>query len=106
LSPNGENKGEDRRETVVILARVIGNVVSTQKDKSLVGGRIMMVQPIEPDGNAKGPSFMALDSVDSGAGDIVIVVNEGWSASTASTGTEGYAIDAAIIGVVDTIETV
>ena len=35
------------------------------------------MQPVEPDGNAKGASFMALDSVDAGEGDLVIVVQEG-----------------------------
>jgi microcompartment protein CcmK/EutM len=48
--------------------------------------------------------MLALDSVDAGEGDIVIVVQEGWSASTASTGEAGAAIDSAIIGVVDSIE--
>lgn len=89
----------------MLLAKVVGNVVATQKDQHLIGGRIMMVQPIDLSGNLKGPAFMALDSVDAGTGDTVVVVQEGWSASTASTGREGYAIDAAIIGVVDTIET-
>ena len=88
----------------MLLARVIGNIVSTQKNERLVGGRILLVQPIDLDGNAQGSSFMALDSVDAGPGDVVVVVQEGWSASTAVTGSEGYAIDAAIIGVVDTIE--
>ncbi|MEW6735198.1 MAG: EutN/CcmL family microcompartment protein [Acidobacteriota bacterium] len=88
----------------MILARVIGNVVATQKYDRLVGSRILLVQPIELDGRARGSSFMALDSVDAGSGDLVVVVQEGWSASTATTGKEGYAIDAAIIGVVDTIE--
>ena len=88
----------------MIIARVIGNVISTQKNDRLVGGRIMLVQPVDTDGSAQGASFMALDSVDSGSGDLVVVVQEGWSASTAVTGSEGYAIDAAIIGVVDTID--
>jgi microcompartment protein CcmK/EutM len=88
----------------MLLARVIGNVVSTQKNERLVGGRILLVQPVDPEGNAQGSSFMALDSVDAGTGDMVIVVQEGWSASTATTGSEGYAIDAAIIGVVDIVE--
>lgn len=88
----------------MILAKVVGNVVATQKVSELTGGRIMLVQPIDLAGNLKGQSFMALDAVDSGSGDVVIVVQEGWSASTATTYKEGYAIDAAIIGVVDTIE--
>jgi ethanolamine utilization protein EutN len=88
----------------MILARVLGNVVATQKNARYQGARIMLVQPINPDGSPRGVTMLALDSVDSGEGDIVIVVQEGWSASTASTGEAGAAIDSAIIGVVDFIE--
>jgi len=88
----------------MILARVVGNVVATQKDHRYEGGRIMIVQPINPDGSDAGTEMLALDSVDAGTGDIVIVVREGWSASTASTGVAGAAIDSAIVGVVDRID--
>ncbi|MBX7219571.1 MAG: ethanolamine utilization protein EutN [Blastocatellia bacterium] len=86
------------------LARVIGNVVATQKNERYQGGRMLLVQPIAPDGTEQGSSFLVLDVLDSGIGDRVIVVQEGWSASTASTDREGAAIDAAIIAVVDSIE--
>jgi ethanolamine utilization protein EutN len=88
----------------LILARVLGNVVATQKNARYENARIMLVQPINPDGTPRGASILALDSVDAGEGDVVIVVQEGWSASTASTGAPGAAIDSAIIGVVDSIE--
>ena len=88
----------------MILARVIGNVVATQKNERYEGGRIMVVQPINPDGTSAGDELLALDSVDAGVGDTVVVVREGWSASTASTGSPGAAIDSAIVGVVDTVE--
>jgi microcompartment protein CcmK/EutM len=88
----------------MILARVVGNVVSTQKDPRYEGGRIMVVRPINPDGSDAGDELLALDAVDSGVGDMVVVVREGWSASTTSTGSPGAAIDSAIIGVVDTVE--
>lgn len=88
----------------MILARVVGNVVATQKNDRYEGARIMIVQPIEPDGTDSGPELLALDSVDSGVGDTVIVVREGWSASTSATGKPGAAIDSAIVGVVDSIE--
>ncbi|HYL99163.1 MAG TPA: EutN/CcmL family microcompartment protein [Blastocatellia bacterium] len=88
----------------MILARVTGNVVATQKNDRYEGGRIMIVQPIDPDGNDAGTELLALDSVDSGVGDTVLIVREGWAASTASTGKAGAAIDSAIVGVVDTIE--
>ena len=88
----------------MILARVIGNVVATQKNVRYQNARIMVVQPINPDGSTRGATLLALDSVDAGEGDIVIVVQEGWSASTAATGEQGAAIDSAIIGVVDEID--
>ena len=88
----------------MILARVIGNVVSTQKDPRYEGGRIMVVRPVNPDGSDAGDDLLALDAVDSGVGDMVVVVREGWSASTTSTGSPGAAIDSAIVGVVDSVE--
>jgi len=88
----------------MILGRVLGNVVATQKNARYGEARIMLVQPVNPDGTARGASILALDSVDAGEGDLVVVVQEGWSASTAATGEAGAAIDSAIIGVVDFIE--
>jgi ethanolamine utilization protein EutN len=88
----------------MLLAKVIGNVVATQKNDRYEGGRIMIVQPINPDGTKAGEEMLALDSVDAGIGDTVIIVREGWSASTAAIGKPGAAIDTAIIGVVDAIE--
>src|SRR5687767_10673840 len=88
----------------MILARVLGNVVATQKNARYQGSRIMHVQPINPDGSPRGATMLALDSVGAGVGYIVLVVHEGWSASTASTGEAGAAIDNAIIGVVDFIQ--
>lgn len=88
----------------MILARVIGNAVATQKNERYEGGRILVVRPIELDGSDLGPDLLALDSVDAGVGDTVVVVREGWSASTAATGRPGAAIDSAIIGVVDSVE--
>jgi len=87
----------------MLLARVLGNVVATQKNSRYEQARIMLVQPINPDGTPRGSSLLALDSVDAGEGDIVLVVQEGWGASTAATGEEGAAIDTAIVGVVDDI---
>ena len=90
----------------MVLAKVVGNVVATQKDQRYEGSRILLVQPINPDGTNTGDELLALDSVDAGIGDTVVVVREGWSASTAATGEPGAAIDSAIIGIVDEIEVV
>ena len=49
-------------------------------------------------------TVLALDSVDAGEGDVVLIVQEGWGASTAATRRPGAAIDSAIVGVVDRID--
>ena len=87
----------------MILARVVGNVVATQKNHRYENARVMLCQQITPEGEDTSYSTLALDSVDAGVGDTVLIVQEGWSASTAATGKEGAAIDSAIVGVVDQI---
>ena len=88
----------------MILARVLGNIVATQKNERYESARVMLCEQITPEGQSTGTTVLALDSVDAGAGDMVLIVQEGWSASTASTGKPGAAIDSAIVGVVDRID--
>ena len=88
----------------MILARVLGNVVATQKNVRYENARVMLCQPVSPAGEEIGSTILALDSVDAGVGDTVLVVQEGWSASTAATGEAGAAIDSAIVGVVDYVD--
>jgi microcompartment protein CcmK/EutM len=88
----------------MILARVIGNIVATKKNQRYDNTRIMLCQQITPEGTESGNTLLALDAVDAGIGDTVLVVQEGWSASTVATGQPGAAIDSAIVGVVDRID--
>ena len=88
----------------MILARVLGNVVATQKNERYASARVMLCQPVTPAGEEFGATLLALDSVDAGEGDTVLIVQEGWGASTAATGEQGAAIDSAIVGVVDRID--
>jgi ethanolamine utilization protein EutN len=88
----------------VIFARVLGNVVASQKDARYDNARIMLCQQVTPEGAEMDNTLLALDSVDSGAGDLVLIVQEGWGASTAATGEQGAAIDSAIIGIVDKVD--
>ena len=64
----------------MIIAKVIGNVVSTIKEKGYESKKIMIVQPVNPDGISKGKSFLAIDAVQAGVGDTVLVLEEGNSA--------------------------
>lgn len=88
----------------MILARVVGNIVATQKNKRYENARVMLCQQITPEGEETQNTVLALDAVDAGVGDTVLIVQEGWSASTVATGQPGAAIDSAIIGVVDRID--
>jgi len=88
----------------MILARVLGNIVATQKNLRYANARIMLCQQITPEGEDMSMTVLALDSVDAGEGDVVLIVQEGWGASTAATKEAGAAIDSAIIGVVDRID--
>ncbi len=88
----------------MLLAKVIGNVVATQKNQRYEGARIMLCRKLTDDLKDTDDTLLALDSVSAGEGDIVLIVQEGWGASTASTGKQGAAIDSAIVGVVDYID--
>ena len=88
----------------MILARVIGNVVASQKNERYANARMMLCQPLTLEGAETGATLLALDSVDAGVGDVVLIVQEGWGASTAATGEPGAAIDSAIVGVVDRVD--
>jgi ethanolamine utilization protein EutN len=86
------------------IARVVGNVVATQKNEKLQGAKLMLVQPLTLDGQARGTTLLAIDSVGAGVGDKVLVVIEGKAAGQA-LGKKAAAVDAAIIGIVDAVET-
>jgi len=87
----------------VIIARVVGNVVATQKQESHEGKKILLIQPLDLDGQPMGDVVVALDAVDAGIGDRVLAVQEGFSAMT-SVGHVESPIDAAVIGVIDIVE--
>jgi len=87
----------------VIIARVVGNVVATQKHDAHEGKKILLIQPLDLEGQPMGDVVVALDAVDAGIGDRVLAVQEGFSAMT-SVGHIESPIDAAVIGVVDFVE--
>jgi ethanolamine utilization protein EutN len=87
----------------VTIGRVVGNVVSTHKHAKLEGAKLMLVQPLDLDGAPKGAPLMAIDGVDAGIGDRVLVIQDGRSAQLV-LGKGTAAVDAAIIGVVDAVE--
>ncbi|HEV2380117.1 MAG TPA: EutN/CcmL family microcompartment protein [Terriglobia bacterium] len=87
----------------MLIGRVIGDIVATQKAPSHEGRKILMVQPLNLDGSDRGEEVLALDAVDAGVGDRVLVATEGWSAMTA-VGRPQSPIDMAVVGVIDSID--
>jgi microcompartment protein CcmK/EutM len=84
------------------LARVVGSVVATVKEPRLTGAKLLLVGPVGVDGSPReAPPFVALDLVGAGEGEVV-VVTRGTPAARA-TDVDGSPIDAAIVGIVDTI---
>jgi ethanolamine utilization protein EutN len=87
----------------MLIGRVIGEVVATVKHSSHTGRKALLVQPLQLDGSNRGDAVVALDSVDAGVGDRVLLVTEGFSAMT-SVGRPQSPIDMAVIGIVDRID--
>jgi ethanolamine utilization protein EutN len=87
----------------MLIGRVIGDVVATQKVPSHVGRKILVVQPLNLDGSDRGEAVLALDSVDAGINDRVLLASEGYSAMT-SVGRPNSPIDMAVIGVIDSVD--
>ncbi|MEI6749871.1 MAG: EutN/CcmL family microcompartment protein [Bacteroidales bacterium] len=87
----------------MILAKIIGNVVSTVKATGYESRKILIVQPIDPSGEAKGKSFLAVDTVQAGVGDTVLVLEEGGSARMILDEPDTFTIKAIIAGIVDHI---
>jgi ethanolamine utilization protein EutN len=89
----------------MLIARVVGELVATQKNPAHEGRKLLLVQPLNLDGTDRGDAVVALDAVDAGAGDRVLLVTEGFSAMT-SVGRPNSPIDMSVIGFIDHIELV
>ena len=87
----------------MLIARVVGELVSTQKHPSHEGRKLLLVQPLNLDGTNRGDAVVAMDAVDAGIGDRVLLATEGFSAMT-SVGRPQSPIDMAVIGFIDQIE--
>jgi ethanolamine utilization protein EutN len=87
----------------MFLARVIGEVVATIKHDALAGRKLLLVQPVTPADVATGKPAIAVDSADSGPGDLVLVADEGNMAAQVLQCARGP-IRTVIVGVVDRVE--
>jgi microcompartment protein CcmK/EutM len=88
----------------MLVARVLGNLVSSHKHEALEGHRMLLVQPCDLDGTPRGSTTMALDVVDAGVGDWVLLLDEGSSASQVLGRPRGP-VRTLVVGIVDAVHT-
>ena len=86
----------------MIIARILGTVVSTQKDERLHGKKLLIVKPINLDGTDQSGYVVSVDTVGAGFHEKVIVV--GGSSARLAEGNKDTPVDSAIIGVIDEID--
>ncbi len=86
----------------MLVCRIVGDVVSTQKSEKITGFKLLIVQPVDlHEQKSQGSPFVAVDTVGSGVGEIVLVVS---GSSARLTGlTDNKPVDAAIMGIIDYI---
>ena len=84
------------------ICRVVGTVVATQKHPKFEGSTLLLVQPLNIDDTPRGNALLAVDGVGAGVDEKVLVVLEGRAAGEA-LGKKGAPVDAAVIGIVDTV---
>jgi ethanolamine utilization protein EutN len=86
----------------LILAKVVGTVVATRKDPRLVSSKLLIARPMDPKGKPEGTYLVAVDTVDAGFGETVLIV--GGSSARMASGMKDCPVDAAIVGIIDEIE--
>ena len=84
----------------MIVARVTGEVVATIKHGDLAGQKLLLIEPVTPDGASSGRSAITVDSVDAGPGDLVLVADEGNSAAQVLRRSRGM-VRTVVVGVID-----
>jgi ethanolamine utilization protein EutN len=85
------------------LGRIIGTVVSSTKEKGYESRKILIVQPLDAKQKAAGTSFLAIDAVQAGVGDIVLTIEEGNSARQIIRDDEALTVKTVVAAIVDEI---
>ena len=86
----------------MIIARILGTVVATQKDPRLVGKKLLVVKPLNLDGTDQSGYIVAVDTVGAGFDERVLVV--AGSSARLAEGMKDAPVDSAIVGIIDTVD--
>jgi microcompartment protein CcmK/EutM len=85
----------------MILARVVGTVVATRKDPRLEGKKLLVIQPVTPEGKPDGGYLVSVDTVSAGYRELVIAVSG--SSARMAEGCKDIPVDSSIVGIVDSV---
>ena len=85
------------------IARVVGTVVATQKNRKFEGAKLLLVQPVTLDDQPRGTALLAIDTLGAGVHEKVLIVMEGRAAGEA-LGRRLAPVDAAVVGIIDTVD--
>jgi ethanolamine utilization protein EutN len=85
------------------VCRVLGPVVATAKHPTYAGRKLLAVQPLDENGSAVGSSFLAVDDVQAGRGDVVLVMQEGNGVRQLLKLGNQLPIRSLIVGIVDRV---
>ncbi len=83
----------------MIIAKVVGNIWATRKEEALVGRKLMIVQPSRLNGEPLGEPIVAVDGIDAGIGEMVLVATG--SAARQAEGQGNVPVDATIVAIID-----
>ena len=86
----------------MIIGRIIGNIVATRKDPRLEGAKLLLVRPVTLTGEDENSYLVAIDTVGAGFRETVLVVSG--SSARLAEGMKDRPVDAAIVGIIDTVE--
>lgn len=86
----------------MLIARVVGDVVSTMKDEKLSGRKLLIVREVSVENELVGKPIVAVDTVDAGVDDVVLVAQGSSARQTSST--KDTPTDAVIMAIVDSVE--
>ena len=86
----------------MLIARVVGDVVSTMKDEKMSGRKLLIVREVSIENELVGKPIVAVDTVDAGVGDVVLIAQGSSARQTSST--KDTPTDAVIMAIVDSVE--
>ena len=89
----------------MLIGRVVGPLVASQKHRKFEGATLLLVQPLDERDGPRGPILLAVDTVGAGTGELVLLVLDGKAAGDAMQ-KKAAPVDAAIVGIIDHVDRV